>query len=47
MDDMDKLKKCLIRNVLPTMEIINLSVKYKAEIKSWAEKLIEKFGEKI
>lgn len=47
MDDMDKLKKRLIRNGLPTKKLIDLSAKYKAEIKAIAEELIEKFGKKV
>lgn len=46
MDDMDKLKKRLIRNGLPTKELENLSAKYKAEIKAMAEELVERFGKK-
>lgn len=47
MDDMDKLKKRLIRNGLPTKELEDLGAKYKAEIKAMADELIEKFGRKI
>lgn len=47
MDDMDRLKKRLIRNGLPTKELIDLSAKFKAEIKAMAEELIEKFGRKV
>ena len=46
MDDMDKLKKRLIRNGLPTTELIDLSAKFKAEIKALAEELVERFGKK-
>lgn len=46
MDDMDRLKKRLIRNGLPTKELIDLSTKYKAEIKAMAEELIERFEKK-
>lgn len=46
MDDMDKLKKRLIRNGLPTKELEKLSAKYKAEMKALAEELVEKFGKK-
>lgn len=47
MDDMNKLKKRLIRNGLPTKELEDLGAKYKAEIKAMADELIEKFGRKI
>lgn len=46
MDAMNKLKKRLIRNGLPTTELIDLSAKYKAEIKAMAEELIERFEKK-
>ncbi|ADU22989.1 hypothetical protein [Ruminococcus albus] len=46
MDDMDKLKKRLIRNGLPTKELIDLGAKYKAEIKALADELVERFGSK-
>ena len=46
MDDMDKLKKRLIRNGLPTKELIDLGAKYKAEIKALADELVERFGRK-
>ena len=46
MDDMDKLKKRLIRNGLPTKELEKLSAKYKAEMKAMAEELVERFGKK-
>ena len=46
MDDMDKLKKRLIRNGLPTKELEDLSAKYKAEMKALAEELVERFSEK-
>ena len=46
MDDMDKLKKRLIRNGLPTKELEKLSTKYKAEMKAIAEELVERFGKK-
>lgn len=46
MDDMDKLKKRLIRNGLPTKELEKLSAKYKAEMKAIAEELVERFGKK-
>ena len=46
MDDMDKLKKRLIRNGLPTKELEKLSAKYKAEMKALAEELVERFGKK-
>lgn len=44
---MNKLKKRLIRNGLPTKELENLGAKYKAEIKAMADELIEKFGRKV
>lgn len=47
MDDMDKLKKRLIRNGLPTKELIDLGNKYKAEIKALVDALVERFGRKI
>lgn len=47
MDDMDKLKKRLIRNGLPTKELEDLGAKYKVEIKDMADELIEKFGRKV
>lgn len=47
MEDMDKLKKRLIRNGLPTKELEDLSAKYKAEIKAMVEELVEKFGRKV
>lgn len=47
MDDMDKLKKRLIRNGLPTNELEKLSAKYKAEMKAMAEELVERFGKKV
>ena len=47
MEDMDKLKKRLIRNGLPTKELEDLSAKYKAEIKAVVEELVEKFGRKV
>lgn len=47
MDDMNKLKKRLIRNGLPTKELEDLGAKYKAEIKAMADELIEKFGRKV
>lgn len=47
MDDMDKLKKRLIRNGLPTKELEDLSAKYKAEMKAMAEELVERFGKKV
>ena len=46
MEDMDKLKKRLIRNGLPTKELEKLSAKYKAEMKAIAEELVERFGKK-
>lgn len=46
MEDMDKLKKRLIRNGLPTKELEDLSAKYKAEMKAIAEELVERFGKK-
>lgn len=46
MNDMDKLKKRLIRNGLPTKELIELGAKYKAEIRALADELVEKFGKK-
>ena len=46
MEDMDKLKKRLIRNGLPTKELEKLSAKYKTEIKAIAEELVERFGKK-
>lgn len=46
MDAMEKLKKRLIRNGLPTTELIDLSAKFKAEIKALAEELVERFGRK-
>ncbi|MBP3197227.1 MAG: hypothetical protein J6N21_09525, partial [Butyrivibrio sp.] len=46
MDDMDKLKKRLIRNGLPTKELEKLSAKYKAEMKAMAEELVERFRKK-
>lgn len=46
MKDMDKLKKRLIRNGLPTKELIDLGAKYKAEVKGMTEELIERFGKK-
>lgn len=47
MEDMDKLKKRLIRNGLPTKELEKLSAKYKAEMKALAEELVERFGKKV
>lgn len=47
MEDMDKLKKRLIRNGLPTKELEDLSAKYKAEIKVMVEELLERFGRKV
>ena len=47
MEDMDKLKKRLIRNGLPTKELEDLSAKYKAEIKAVVEEVVEKFGRKV
>lgn len=47
MEDMDKLKKRLIRNGLPTKELEDLSAKYKAEIKAMVEELVEKYGRKV
>lgn len=47
MEDMDKLKKRLIRNGLPTKELEDLSAKYKAEMKAMAEELVERFGKKV
>ena len=47
MEDMDKLKKRLIRNGLPTKELEDLSAKYKAEIKAMAEELVERFGKNV
>ena len=47
MEDMDKLKKRLIRNGLPTKELEDLSAKYKAEIKAVVEELVEKFGREV
>ena len=44
MEDMDKLKKRLIRNGLPTKELEDLSAKYKAEIKALAEGILDKYG---
>ena len=44
---MDKLKKRLIRNGLPTRELEKLSAKYKAEMKAMAEELVERFGKKV
>mgnify|MGYP005978971001 CR=1 FL=1 len=46
MDAMDKLKRRLIRNGLPTTELIDLSAKFKAEIKALAEEMVERFGRK-
>lgn len=46
MEDMDKLKKRLIRNGLTTKELEKLSAKYKTEIKAIAEELVERFGKK-
>ena len=46
MDDMDKLKKRLIRNGLPTKELEDLSAKYKAEIRAMVDELVERFGKK-
>ena len=46
MEDMDKHKKRLIRNGLPTKELEDLSAKYKAEIKVMVEELVERFGRK-
>ena len=40
--DMDKLKKKLIRNGLPTKELYELGERYKKEIKSIVEKILEK-----
>ncbi|MDE6021086.1 MAG: hypothetical protein K2H01_08855 [Ruminococcus sp.] len=47
MDDMNKFKKRLIRNGLPTKDLIDLSEKYKAEIKALADELVERFGRKV
>lgn len=47
MEDMDKLKKRLIRNGLPTKELEDLSAKYKAEIKVMVEELLERFGRNV
>ena len=47
MEDMDKLKKRLIRNGLPTKELEKLSAKYKAEMKALVEEFVEKFGRKV
>ncbi|MGN0633378.1 MAG: hypothetical protein ACI4JW_05870 [Oscillospiraceae bacterium] len=47
MDDMEKLKKRLIRNGLPTTELIDLSARFKAEIKALVEELVERFGKKV
>ena len=47
MEDMDKLKKRLIRNSLPTKELEDLSAKYKAEIKAVVKEPVEKFGRKV
>lgn len=46
MEDMDKLKKRLIRYGLPTKGLEDLSAKYKAEIKAMVEEIVEKFGRK-
>lgn len=46
MDAMYKLKGLLIRNGLPTTELIDLSAKFKAEIKALAEEMVERFGRK-
>lgn len=46
MDDMDKLKKRLIRNGLPTKELEDLSAKYKAEIRAMVDEPVERFGKK-
>ena len=47
MDAMDKLKRRLIRNGLPTTELIDLSAKFKAEIKALAEEMVERFWRKV
>ena len=46
MDAMYKLKRRLIRNGLPTTELIDLSAKSKAEIKALAKEIVERFGRK-
>ena len=43
MEDMNRLKKRLIRNGLPTKDLEEMGAKYKAEMKARAEELIEKY----
>lgn len=44
MDKMTALKKKLIRNGLPSMELYELGRQYKAEIKALAEEILDKYG---
>lgn len=44
MDKMTTLKKKLIRNGLPSMELYELGRQYKAEIKALAEEILDKYG---
>lgn len=44
MDNMTSLKKKLIRNDLPSVELYELSKQYKEEIKALAEQILEKYG---
>lgn len=44
MDNMTSLKKKLIRNDLPSAELYDLGVQYKAEIKALTEEILEKHG---
>ncbi len=44
MDKMTALKKKLIRNDLPSMELYELGRQYKAEIKALAEEILDKYG---
>ncbi|MBR3969904.1 MAG: hypothetical protein IKJ87_02365 [Ruminococcus sp.] len=44
MDKMTALKKKLIRNGLPSMELYEFGRQYKAEIKALAEEILDKYG---
>lgn len=44
--DMDKLKKHLMRNSLPTQELLDRGEKYKAEMKALFDRIMDKYGEK-